>query len=502
MVIPRRLRISTMLALRDWLTRIKAAQTLLTGPNRAGNKLANGLLYGILLWVPIPLGSNRPWAWSLLAILSFTLCLWVLLLNRPRDAQYHAITRLPYLIFAGLLLWISIQTLPVPIDWLNSLSPLAGEMYAAVNAQQAPLSLDPSQTRSMLLKSLILMSLFIAVVRLTDSKLRQHRLLGIMFLSGVLQALYGALEVMGGAPQSLLFGYPVSGAATGSFVYKNHFANFILLALCAGVGYQHGLGHTPSSTFSQHWRANARSRITQLFSQHGLVRAGLLVLVIALVLSQSRMGIFALFVALPVGVWMMYRLPQPRVREGREYRRRLTSLLIGVLLIDVLLVSSYFGLADVTQRILATSVHNEQRDDILTSAMPMLSAVYWTGSGAGSFYSQFPHFQDTDVRHFYDHLHNDYLQLLIEYGLVGAGLFTVLVLSTAHQAIGQLRTHRSRRTQGAALAGLMAMLCMSLQMLFDFPLQSPASAVFLTVFLALCWCLSTKGDSLPSAKPS
>ena len=97
-----------------------------TGKTRGIGQLAVAatmvLICGLLVWAPLPLGSNRPWSWSLLALwTAVALLAWVpaLLLgagNRPRavwPVAVAAVTTVPVWLFAFL------QTVPVAsLPWL------------------------------------------------------------------------------------------------------------------------------------------------------------------------------------------------------------------------------------------------------------------------------------------------------------------------------------------------------------------------------------------------
>jgi putative inorganic carbon (HCO3(-)) transporter len=55
----------------------------------------------------------------------------------------------------------------------------------------------------------------------------------------------------------------------------------------------------------------------------------------------------------------------------------------------------------------------------------VLQDFWLTGSGAGSYYSIFPNYRDNQSYYFYDFAHNDFLQLGIEYGLIGCSFFAI-----------------------------------------------------------------------------
>lgn len=88
--------------------------------------------------------------------------------------------------------------------------------------------------------------------------------------------------------------------------------------------------------------------------------------------------------------------------------------------------------------------------------------------------------------------HEDYLQTIVEWGLVGASLVAALLGGGVWTALRRLRDD-AKSPSGrpdtpalvlGALAGLFAVL---VQALIDFPLQIPANALYACMLLALCW---------------
>ena len=84
-------------------------------------------------------------------------------------------------------------------------------------------------------------------------------------------------------------------------------------------------------------------------------------------------------------------------------------------------------------------------------------------------------------------------------GLVGLGLWLLIGLSSAWQALRLLRQARSPAGQGAAVAALLALCCMALNTMVDFNLHIPANALTLTVLLACVWTVPVS-NARPNAR--
>ena len=131
-------------------------------------------------------------------------------------------------------------------------------------------------------------------------------------------------------------------------------------------------------------------------------------MVIALVMSRSRMGNSAFFIAMTITATLGLIYFKPR-------QKSYVVLFISMLVIDILIVSSLFGLKQVQQRIEQTNLTQESRDEVVTDALPLLSQYGVIGTGGGTFYTVYPQVQSESIQHFYDHAHNEYLQFAIEF---------------------------------------------------------------------------------------
>lgn len=179
----------------------------------------------------------------------------------------------------------------------------------------------------------LLAGLTIIVVR---SKRRALLVFYTMVLAGLIQAIYGSLMLLSGVEFGFLepkeFG---RGLATGTFINRNHYANLLVLALSAGVGLllaQMDLEGAPNM------RQRLRSLLQAALGPKARLRVYMVVMVIALVLTRSRMGNTAFFASITiVGMFAVWRLRQPS--------RPLLVLVISVLVIDIFVVGTWFGVS-------------------------------------------------------------------------------------------------------------------------------------------------------------
>lgn len=406
---------------------------------------------------------------------------------------WQANYRLPIFLLGIFVLWTFLQSISLPEILVRLLSPFSHHYFSLAEAPSFSISIDPAQTRIAFYKGLAYFSLFVASLTLINSARRVKQVMLCMFLAGVFQAIYGSIEVLSGWQHSLIFSLPVGKAASGSFVYKNHYANFLLLSAAMGIGY---LISTMRDGLKMRGREQMRSILNAMFNGKVLVRVAVAMTVIGLVLSRSRMGNSAFFIALAVSGILGLLL-------FRQKSRGMVILLASMLIIDLLIVSSWFGLQEVGTRLMSTTLAEEVRLNVWQAASPLLSQVLFSGAGGGSFYTAFSLFQSGNIYAFYDHAHNDYLQFLIEYGVLATVIISALVIICLYQATKAMALRRHPIMCAAAFASQMAIVGTLIHMSTDFPLQSPANASYFVVALALSLCsncLDSRNASQKSKK--
>ncbi|WP_406828082.1 O-antigen ligase family protein [Microbulbifer sp. ARAS458-1] len=446
-------------------------------------RLEIGLFYGLLallFWLPIPLGSHRPWAWSLMEVWVFALTAGWLLLNLVRPGLHALRPYWPLLAIFGLFqLWVFIQQLPLPIGLLEIFAPTIAEAHLRVapGLSTATLSLDPNQTHVALIKGLSYWCVLLLLLALVTSTKRLRLLAMVVVLAGTFQAFYGVLLALSGAETTWILGFKNSGIATGGFRYKNHFGNFLVMCLCLGIGLL-------IASLSGHSGGKLKDRlmrtIDMLLGGKAVLRICLAMMVIGLVMSHSRMANTAFFASLSiVGALGLLLI--------RNRSKSLTILLASLMVIDLMIVGSWFGMDRLRQEIEETTFTKETRDEVNQYGLSLIEQHPLSGTGGGSFYSSFPSVKGPGINTFYDLAHNDYLQFSIEFGLPATLLLGAAVMWSLFHAFTALRTRRDSLMQGLAFATLMAIVAELIMLTTDFHLQAPATAMYFLMMLGLAW---------------
>lgn len=444
-------------------------------------------LLGLLVWAPVPLGSNRGWAWAVLEVWAFALLgLWLATWALGR-ARIPEPLRRAWPAFAVLVAWILLHVLavvPLPPEWVSALSPGSARIWGLTDVLGIPrpsitLSIEPHASRVALIKTLAYVAVFFLVLAVVNSRLRVLIATKVLVYAAVLHAVYAVLMHLSNITHEL-FGTVIShgGSASGFYPNRNHFAGMLEMTLAIGIGLLiAGLSERPAGS----WRQFFRHLIEWVLSPKMLLRLSLCILVIALTTTHSRMGNTAFFASLLVAGMIGIAL-------SRYATRNTVILLASLVVLDLAIVGSWFGVEKLAARLEATTIEDvQEREDPASHTLALIRDYPVLGAGPGTFYVAFPMYRPEKVINFYDYTHNDYAQFAAETGLLGLGMMGLVVAMSLAAA---LRAHWVRRDplmRGIAFASIMGITAILIHSWVDFNLQIPANALLFMVILALGW---------------
>jgi len=434
----------------------------------------------LLFWLPLPLGSNRDWAWSIMEIWAYSITAVVLymLLNKRIVISNSLKSAKPVLyLLAIALLWTSIQIIPLPIAVLDIISPNSAQLRSSLpEISFITIALDPNVTAKALLKGLAFFAILLLMLVLIDSKKKVYWFAYTILAAGLFQATYGAYMVLSGVEYSFFFEKEFGrGEATGTFINRNHLAGYLEMVLAIGIGLLISL---LSSEKPINWRERLRNLLETLLGPKALIRLSLIIICIALILTKSRMGNAAFFTSLLISGSIFLFI-------ARHATRSTSLFLVSLIVLDILIIGSLFGIDKVVDRIEKTTTVKEQRDDVYRDTLAMLYDFPLTGIGAGNYSIVFPTYQgESSMGNFY-HVHNDYLEFAVEYGIFGFFLFGSAVIFCWVASLKAMKRRRSPLYLGMAYASFMGILTILIHSAVDFNLQIPANAAMFTMIMGL-----------------
>jgi O-antigen ligase len=374
------------------------------------------------------------------------------------------------------LLLILFQLVLLPSGILKILSP---KTYALrhqllmTNGQlpMSPLSFVPFVTQINFFKWLTLIGLFFFLLYWGNSE-GVIRLIPIVMLIGVAESLYGMFEFFSGHGQILnLEGEGMVSAVTGTFINRNYFAGYLLMVIPLSIGYLFSREAARRNIFMG-WR----HRLASLDGKTLLVGFGVIVMILGLILSASRMGISSLLLSFTLLIFL-FRDSQ------REKKFSKTSVLIFSL---ALLWALWIGLDAVISRFFTTTEDFRFRWTIWANTLQIVRDFPLFGSGLGTFTYIFPMYRSLHIQGLATHAENDLLQLASEAGLIGVGLLLILLFYLFFRAVLGIRSLSHREpARYIAIGGLMGILALMFHSLVERNIQVPSNAFLYTFIFAL-----------------
>lgn len=433
-----------------------------------------GAYLALIVWAPIPLGSNRYWSWAVLELWIFALAIWWLAAFAMGRSHRSTAMRSAWPALLLCCIWLAYvwaQLIPLPMELLAWLSPNAAQLHAAAAwpgpAIAAPLTVDRADTLDGALKSTAYIAFFALTLALFERRSRVSMAANTLVVSGVVQALYGALVALAGAPGEV---------AHGVFPNRNHFAGYLEMCLSIGLGTL--VGRLSGWGEGRSWKRIFQDALAWILGPKMVLRLALTVMVIALVLSRSRMGNTAFLASVLVTGGIALAL-------SRRSKWSIAWLLAIMLVIDIVVVGAFFGVEKVVERIERTELAEERREAV--GALDVWKDYPLFGSGLGSFEMVFTRHKTSDMELRYTHAHNDYIEFLSDTGIVGLALVGTLVVASFMQALRAYSVRHDPLMCGIAFGAMMGITCLMIHSTVDFNLQIPANAMTFMLVLAFAW---------------
>lgn len=427
----------------------------------------NFFLYVILL-APIPFGANRPWAWSLYALLlalaGLIACVAVLS-NRTDIRISLQPVKYPLYLISIPIAWSLFQSSGfAPVSWEHPFWQLTSEQLPV--PVEAHISLTPKETASALMKLVSYLLVFFMSLQFNRSSERAAFTLKSIAYAGLVYAVYGLVMTLGQYNMVLWFDkWTYRESVTSTFINRNSYATYAGLTLLSCFP----LLFEKMQSSLQYGIKNHYGR--QYFFENIIVRSWfplLLIIIIstALCLSLSRGGFLS--TALAVLTFFIVLLLSRKIKNNSA-----VMLLFAVIGIIALAVWGQSG-ANLSERLASISSENQDRllvYDILSKAN---AENRWLGVGYGSFDNSFRLYRDESITAYYDKAHNTYLENIFELGLLQASTLFAAVFAVALICLRGVWLRRRNWIYPAI--GFSASVLVGVHALVDFSLQIPAVA--------------------------
>jgi len=453
------------------------------------NKTMKFILILLFIFTPIAFGSMELWAFSLMELgILLLIILWSihhLMRYAPacQPGREFGVQNFKYeMIFLSFfLILVLFQIIPLPAGITKVLSPKTYELrqslanaipQSAIHNPQFPISFVPFITKIEFYKWLTLIAflLFLLHWKYFGDEFRvTNQLIAVIFLVGVFESLYGMFEFFSGH-QHILNLKGIS-SVTGTFINRNYFAGYLLMVIPLSMGFFFSREALHAVRFKG-WR----QRLSSLDGKTLLIGFGIMVMILGLIFSASRMGILSLLLSFTL-ISILFKNPQ----RGKGFSKT-TILILGLAVLWAL----WIGLDAVIGRFFNVSEDLKWRWTTWEDTFKVVKDYPILGTGLGTFSQMFPMYKSFHMRRFVSHAENDFLQLASEVGLIGMGILLILFIFLFVRAVSGIRS-MSVKDSGRyiGIGGLVGILALMFHSMVERNLQVPANAFLFTFIWAL-----------------
>lgn len=411
--------------------------------------LAMGFFVGALVWGTGMLACTRTWGFSIGLILLFAGIFCAML--RPVLVRQTASPRLPWAVypFVALVAYVVLRDQFTPVHDAARWDALKWGAY---------------------------LGLGIAWVQLGKRPRRWKMVVALLLLLGTFEAFYGVYQHLTGSSQILWMtqASQYAGRVSGTFLCPNHFACLIgmLIPVAFAVIFAPGAG-LPLRMLAIYYLLPALPALIWSISRSALV--------------GTLLGLGAM-----VMLWLW--------RVNRKHFA--VALVVVPLLMAAIAAGTLAAFPAVKARFndpfKATDGSWAARRNMWQDTPAMVRDAPEFGHGGGQWVWAYPKYQrKAKLNLLYDYPHNEYVQVVAEYGLAGAGLLLVALLCAAGAWMAAMRRVREPGNACflAGVGGAMAMA--TAHAVFDFNFHIFPIPLLLVTLCGLAWGAVLGEDTEP-----
>ncbi len=288
------------------------------------------------------------------------------------------------------------------------------------------------------------------------------------------------------------------GSPFGPFVNRNNGAGYLLLTFACAVSSfviawtPYGLGPKlarggPSRATSSERLVGVLARLTPEVLLSGVAVVGI---AIGVLMSMSRAGVAGLLAA------GLILIPALRLWESR--RGVLVLAFAGLAVSGVIWLGQSEQIVKRLGSLASLPQAFEGRVEHWQEVMSLVGDDPWTGSGWGTYGLVNPVYLSRNHDAWFQHAENQYLEILVEAGVGGLGLFVMAWLLLAIAAGSSVRRDQAGRQLASGICGLLTVASLSVISLTDFSLSIGSILLTLALVGGTVYASHSRLDSVSS----
>jgi O-antigen ligase len=444
------------------------------------------IIYAVIGTVPFVFAAVQPWVWSVYVAAIFIAFLFLLWTNRIFFDLKRGKIFLGTIVF--FFSYILFQCMPFPPQLLKILSTYRHQLLEKsslltdIPVSWQAVSYSPMDSLSWWIFLLGLLMFFLILRVYLSSHRHIKTLILIMLIVGTIEAIYGIIQALVPSVGVLWVNSSYTGCARGTFICRNHFAGFLEMVWPLSLGYV--LAQADWTSHEKHEKRRYSKRVFSSDKVHSyfLFSLAVALMLLSLLFSKSRAGIAGAGIGFLTFI-LLARFPNKRLPM-------FFWIIVGAVVGMLFVYGSKIGFDPIIERFLELR-EGISRIGLWQDGMVILKD-HPLGIGLGNFKHVFPVYFTSGLSEVtvYSHVHNDYLQLLIEAGWPGflalvSGFF--IFLGTGVRKLIRLNPHDDPLRFFAATGALSGLISIAFHSFFDFNLQIPANCIYFVTLISLAY---------------
>ncbi len=450
--------------------------------------IEKGIVF-LLIFTPLAIGTVQDWSAAIMEIVSFLIFAAWLLKNLtcessakdfPDQAVESANKKL-FISFSLILCIIVFQILPLPSQILSVLSPKNSFLYQTLIDDQAwrTISICPNATFDQMMKVMSYAAVFFVIIHHYNNEEKMKGLFRALIYIGCSLAFLAVVQKVAGNGKILwLVKIQPDWKPFGPYINKNHFAGYMEMTAPIALSYcLYLLSKVKKATDAQ-GSSKVKTLLMYLdnkkISSVSLAMTGVLIITGALFMTFSRGAIIGYILSMMLFILLS--------RSRRSLRKKTGFLVLIGAIVGLAAIAS--GWSMLQERFELAAQHGTTRIDTWHDSISLLKDYSFVGTGFGTFDRIYPLYQSKYPHLYFEHPENEYLEILVETGIVGFAAFWGLVIVYFSSVLKRWRERHNAFVVAITVGGISSCAAIMIHGLTDFNMRIPANAMLLTVIAA------------------
>ncbi len=432
------------------------------------------VVFFLIIFTPLAFGTVEPWSYAVMEILTALGFLFFLITVIQKKEDLHAVPGIvPLFVF---LAYILFQLVPLPPFIIEFLSPTAFSIqeraFALTDTQSwMTLSLNHKAGLSEFFRYGTYVLFYVLTVQVLKEKDMLQAVALVIAVFGGFLAFSSILQFYLTKDMALWFRYsPDNSIVFGPYVNHNHYAG--LMEMIFPIVLALFFFYRPRIAKTSFIKGVAEILSQEKANIHILIGTAALLIVVSIFVSLSRGAMISLSISLVLFSFLLLR---------RKISRGNTIVIIGIVIMSILVIS-WFGWDQILDRFArlknAQGVIYENRLDFWKDSKEIIKDFPLTGSGMGTFSHIYPQYKSLVDKYTLTHAHNDYIELLVEGGMIGFFLAAAFLMVLLWKTYKTFLTRRDAFSIYLYMGSLTAMASILFHSFTDFNMHIGANGLW------------------------